>query len=259
MSEAELRDGLRAAVRDEPPLDFDADALIQRGQVARKRRRALVAVGVATAVLTGSVVSLPLLSRDAGQVDALTAGVLTTEAAGPSSATTGSAVTPSVTAGAPSAVLAGTDHLAEYAVKRFRQLVPQVSDVRAEFSVNKAKDVEGYVTGVVYFVDREGSSGVTVVLSGPPLAVTRDQFCDSAKCEPSRQQPDGSHLEFATAGGRSNMITRSAAHFRTDGTVVQVNGYNYDPMQGGKIRDAVPVTADQLVSLATDPNLSLGE
>jgi len=77
MSEAELRESLRAAVADEPPLNFDPDALIARAETFRRRRRALVAVGVATFALIGTVLALPgVLAPPRETVDA--ARVLTT-------------------------------------------------------------------------------------------------------------------------------------------------------------------------------------
>src|SRR5690348_7428455 len=53
------------AVWDEPPLDFDPDKLIKRVEQKKSRRRALVAVGVATAMIVVTSLALPgLLPRD---------------------------------------------------------------------------------------------------------------------------------------------------------------------------------------------------
>ncbi|WP_433266429.1 hypothetical protein ACQPZF_40825 [Actinosynnema sp. CS-041913] len=254
MSEAELRERLRAAVVDEPPLNFDADALISRAQVVRKRRRALVAVGVATVALTATVLSLPGAFSPSRGVDALHGSVLTTA---PPSA--GRPTAPEVSAspgvvGEPS--VGQTESLAVYLAQRFEEVVPGVSAVRAEFTDTRAKMAAGYVTGFVYFIDREGSSGVAVQLSSPPFLITRDGFCAGVKCDAPRRQPDGSYLEFATSSSVDHdMVTHSVAHFRTDGSVVQVSGFNYDPARVGKVRDAVPVSTEQLIRLAADPNL----
>jgi hypothetical protein len=65
VSEQEIREGMLLAVWDEPPLDFDPDTLIKRVEQKKSRRRALVAVGVATAVIAVASFSLPgLLPRD---------------------------------------------------------------------------------------------------------------------------------------------------------------------------------------------------
>ncbi|HEX8869393.1 MAG TPA: twin-arginine translocation signal domain-containing protein, partial [Lentzea sp.] len=65
MSEQEIREGMLLAVWDEPPLDFDPDTLIRRVEQKKSRRRALVAVGVATAMIAVASLTLPgLLPRD---------------------------------------------------------------------------------------------------------------------------------------------------------------------------------------------------
>ena len=46
------------------------------------------------------------------------------------------------------------------------------------------------------------------------------------------------------------------AHFRVDGSVVEVTGYGYEPTADGEPgRAEVALTYDQLVALATDPKL----
>lgn len=61
MSEQELRDGLRVAVLDEPPLSFDPDALMERATRELARRRALVGAGVATTAVAVAAVAVPTL------------------------------------------------------------------------------------------------------------------------------------------------------------------------------------------------------
>ncbi|RKT51595.1 hypothetical protein [Saccharothrix australiensis] len=249
MSEEDLRKGLRAVVADEPPLRFDADALIQRARLARKRRRALVAVGVVTAVLTATVLSLPnaLAPHRGHDVDAL-GQVLTTTSAAPSAAPV---VTPP-----PVTTLERAKYLGAYLMDRFPQVVPGAMKVEADFT-DSLKGQPGHVTGFVHFVDEQGSSGVWVQLSGPPLLITRDNFCAGVRCDAPRRQPDGTYLEFATSSSPDHdLVTFSVAHFRANGVVVQVSGYNYDPIGGGQVRDSLPVTAEQLATLATDPNLA---
>ena len=64
MSEQEIREGMLLAVWDEPPLDFDPDTLIKRVEQKKSRRRALVGVGVATAMIAVVSFALPgLLPR----------------------------------------------------------------------------------------------------------------------------------------------------------------------------------------------------
>lgn len=250
MSEEELRARLRAAVAGEPPLRFDADALIRRAQAVRKRRRALTAVAVATAALTATVLSLPgALSAARGPtgVDALDQ-VLTT---------TATSAAPAPAPAPVSAVPVG--RLADYLAARFGQVVPGALKVHAEFTDTRREQVSGYVTGFVRFVDRDGTGGVAVQLSAPPFLVTRDDFCAGVRCDAPRRQPDGSYLEFATSSSSGHdRVSYSVAHFRTDGSVAQVSAYNYDPAGGKEVRPTVPLTTDQLVALATDPNLDAG-
>jgi hypothetical protein len=53
---------------------------------------------------------------------------------------------------------------------------------------------------------------------------------------------------------------QSVLHYRTDGTVVWVEAFDYDPIfdgNEGPDRDEVALTIDQLTTLATDPALHL--
>jgi hypothetical protein len=249
MSEAELRESLRAAVADEPPLHFDPDDLIARAESFRRRRRALVAVGVATFALIGTVLALPgVLAPPRETVDA--ARVLTTTVQ--PSATTPAAETVPMTS--PVASPAGdVKYLTGYLTKQVPQVVPDAVDVKVDFSDGR-KVAAGYVTGYVYLFDKRGMTSLTVELFGPPAKVSRAAFCAPAQCDPSRVQPDGSRVEVATtAGADSEPSSTVVAHFRTDGTVVMITGHPYDT--GSTSASALPV--EQLTALATDPMLTL--
>ncbi|WP_309109797.1 hypothetical protein [Saccharothrix sp.] len=246
MSEAELRESLRAAVAEEPPLNFDPDVLIARAESFRRRRRALVAVGVATFALIGTVLALPsVLAPPRGTVDA--ARVLTT--------TELPSATPSPAASLPVTTVpveGGVKHLSGYLTKRVADVVSTTFDVKVDFpDVEKAP---GHVTGFVYLSDKRGTARLTVELIGPPVVVTRAAFCAPARCDPSRIQPDGSRVEVASsAAPQRELFTHMVAHFRTDGTVVMITGHNYD-----KSTDTVPpVTSEQLIAMATDPMLTV--
>ncbi|MFT7835072.1 hypothetical protein Q5530_02845 [Saccharothrix sp. BKS2] len=266
MSEAELREGLRAAVGDEPPLHFDPDELIRRGRHERKRRRALIAVGVATLALTGTVLSLPgLLAARPGAgppgIDAAAAPVLTTTAepavTAPTPAPLSASQAPPPVTRLAAASPADLRLLADYASQRVVGVVPTAKVLRAEFAGPRDQERPGYVTGYVQFVDEQGVSRVTAQLSAPPLLVTRKRFCADFECAEARTLTDGSHLEFATLvepDGRR--VTYSVAHFRTDGSVVQMSAYNNDPVDGSRVRGTVSLNGDQLAKLATDPGFS---
>ncbi|MEV0676754.1 hypothetical protein AB0I60_09540 [Actinosynnema sp. NPDC050436] len=268
MSEAELREGLRAAVGDEPPLTFDADALIARAQsarAARKRRRALVVVGVATVVLMGTVLSLPgvLTPKNPVGIDALSGRVLTTTAGPPASGRATSFPLPQPTPSTPWSTTTGLPggrltELTTYLEGRFADVVPGTTNVRAEVVEVDEKYPAGLVTASVYFEHRAGTGGVVIHLSGPPVAMSRKDFCVGVKCGTPREQPDGTVVEFAVIPGSSpTKVGYTAAHFRSDGTVVEVTAYSHDPAPGADVRDTVPLSDTQLMVLASDPRLSL--
>ncbi|QFZ23737.1 hypothetical protein [Saccharothrix syringae] len=252
MSEAELREGLKAAVGDEPPLRFDPEELIRRGRRERKRRRALVAVAAVTLAATGTVLSLPGLLAPRPVVEVAVGPVLTTE---PSAA-----VLTTVTPATPPTPV-DTKLLAYYLEGRFGAVVPDVKVVGAEFT-----DASGmgsrtqYLAGYLVFIDAEGPTGASVEISTPPRLFTRDEFCRDAGCAAPRRLADGSTVEFTTdSAGRDGTVVHSAAHFRTDGSAVRISCYNYDPAQGPTpTRDTVSLTDDELVALATDPGLTAG-
>ena len=256
MSEADLREGLRAAVGDEPPLTFDPDELIRRAQHERRRRRALVAVAVVTLALTGTVLTLPgvLDRRSAG--DAASGSVLTTTVS-PSSAPATPSPTVSATSTAPAPTPGAASFLSGYLAGRFTEVVPgakveavQVSEVRDEEPV--------YFTVLVRFVDGIGPSGVVVRLTASSPRSPFDRFCDEFRCDDPLSPKDGGRLATGmTADPTSKaVVSRAVAHRRADGSVVQVTAYQYDPGRGSELPD-VALTVDQLVLLASDPNLAV--
>ncbi|MGM1058752.1 hypothetical protein [Saccharothrix sp. Mg75] len=259
MSEAELREGLRAAVGDEPPLDFDPDALIARARHARKRRRALVAVAVATLALTGTALSLPGALDRRPLLDAAAGPLLTTAASPPPTGRppAPTALPPTTTPEAPTPRSGPEGLLARRVTDLLARVAPGAEVVAVDFD---DKDQQGarFISGLVQYVDAEGSSGIAVQITGAGVGPDPDRFCASATCVSTSTRPDGSRVEVAVAdGGPEGTTVLTAAHFRLDGTVVQVNAYNYDPAKGGALRATVPLSVDQLVELAVDPGLAL--
>ncbi len=262
MSEADLREGLRAAVGDEPPLDFDADDLIRRAQHARKRRRALVAVGVVTLALTGTVLSLPGVLDRRSVVDAASGPVLTTTASpSPSQAPARVTTPPLSTTGQPTTTTTLREgvktHLTVVLGKKFAEIAPDVKVVSTE-AVEATDGPPGHVYAWVSFVDGVGASKVVVRLIPRSAAMTRDEYCAEAGCEGPLRQPDGSYV---TSSWRTTTlpdpkgVMHSVAHFRLDGTVVEVRAFGYAPPADGVQPDAVALKYDELASLATDPRL----
>lgn len=261
MSEADLREGLRAAVGDEPPLTFDPDELIQRAQHARRRRRALVAVAVATLALTGTVLSLPGVVNRRPGIDAATGPVLTTTASPSSRASNQApAVTPQLPPLGPPRN--GADLRTAYAshlTKRFTELVPGRKVVAAEFSDDAPKE-PGLFVGWLNFLDGEGSSQVFVrLIPAPPVGRTMEEFCAQMGCAAPVRLADGTSLASISTSNRgagSRYRSESVVHFRADGSTVEVTTYNYDPNTGESVRPSVALGYDQLVALATDPKLA---
>ncbi|MFI9006951.1 hypothetical protein ACIGNX_06945 [Actinosynnema sp. NPDC053489] len=260
MSEAELREGLRAAVGDEPPLDFDPDELIQRAQHVRRRRRALVTVAVVTVVLTGTALTLPGVLDRRSTVDAATGSVLTTTASPPlDPGSTAPPQPPSATVAAPPATapaFASDDagnHLTAYLVKRFPQVAPEVKVVRTD--ADPVTDPPpGHLYATVSFVDGVGTSRVTARIVPPRARMTTAEFCADLTCDDPVRRPDGSYLTSATTSDPTT-ATRTVAHFRLDGSVVEITAHGYEPEASGVVPTGVSLTTYQLVELATDPAL----
>jgi hypothetical protein len=263
MSEADLREGLRAAVGDEPPLDFDADELIRRAQHVRRRRRALVAVAVATLALTGTVLALPGVVDQRRGVDAASGSVLTTTVSASASRTEVPAPTlpPSTTEMPTTTVkkpLTGVDsELSGHLRKKITEVAPQVKVLSAEASV-AADAPSNQLYAWLSFVDGLGTSRVVVRLVQPWAGLTREAFCDQAGCEDPIRQRDGSYVTSSwQALPDPQGVVHTVAHFRLDGSVVEVRGFGYEPPVDGVSREHVALDYDQLAALATDPHLSV--
>ena len=261
MSEAELREGLRAAVGDEPPLDFDADELIRRAQHLRRRRRALAAVAVATLALTGTVLSLPGVVDRVRGVDAASGPVLTTTVAPSASpAPTTTPPLPEVEKPATTAVkpLTGADtEFSGYLRKKFVEVAPGAKVVSADATAT-ADAPAGHLYAWLTFTDGVGTSRVMVRLAPPGSGLTRAGFCDQNGCEGPTRQEDGSYVVAswrATALSEPEGVMHTVAHFRLDGSVVEVRGFGYQPPAEDVVRGQVALTYEQLWSLATDPEL----
>lgn len=264
MSEADLREGLRAAVGDEPPLDFDADDLIQRGRHERRRRRALVAVALVTLALTGTVLTLPGVLEQRTVVDAASGPVLTTAVspapspgAEPPPTTGPLPTTASPATTAPVSTAGVKSFLSGYLTRRFVEVVPEAKVTAVQ--VNEVLDADPvHFSAIVQFIDRVGPSGVVVRLTAPSGRDPFDRFCDEVECDEPQWREDGTRFAAGVTGDPATkvVLSRAVAHQRADGSVVQVTAYRYDPGAGSEL-PRVALTVDQLVRLATDPNLAL--
>ncbi|MCE6995699.1 hypothetical protein LZG04_12930 [Saccharothrix sp. S26] len=260
MSEADLREGLRAAVGDEPPLNFDPDELIRRAQHERKRRRAFVAVAVVTLALTGTVLSLPGALDRRAVVDAAGGPVLTTTASPAPTSRPEAASLPATAPPPPSATRSTTGGVASfvsgYLTSRFPEVVPGSKVTAVEVSEVSAEQ-PAHISAVVRFVDGVGESGLVVRVTAPSARPPFDRFCDEFECDDPQRWNDGTRLVSGTTADQTSVVvSRAVAHLRADGAVVQVTAYRYDLGAGSKLPE-VALTVDQLVRLATDPNLAV--
>ena len=259
MSEEDVRDGLRDAVADEPPLDFDPETLVAGARHQAKRRRALVATGVATVAVVAAAVALPVaLGRDETQV-----------AQPPASTATSPKPTPWSSRSTPSPYT--VDELrrrSQQMAAHLRDVVPDVLPKATEFDYG---EFGGEAAGAFYegetsvnasvsftFENARYSLVVTVWVPGAPsMSPTEVCAASGAYCKQYGER-DGGPIVVRTEDLGDQTIS-TLYHFRPSGGVVQIAAYNYDMASRvpPKYMPDIPVTLDQLTRLATDSDLGL--
>lgn len=248
MSEQEIREGMLLAVWDEPPLDFDPDALIRRVEQKKSRRRALVGVGVATAVIAVASFALPgLLPRDRDSQ-------LGSETPASSSA-------PPSESAEKKAQRIG-ERLAEALGVRMTNFKEVYSDFRpiSIFSSpqntpsgqRKAAD-EPDLHGYVHLTDSIGPTALRV--TGGKLPYELDLCSGAVYCNTSTRS-DGSTVTEAEYAEGAQEVTRSVSvrKFKS-GYVAQIQSFNYNPASGSGLRQTVPVRVGVLTELVTDSSI----
>lgn len=226
MNEQELGHALRTAVLDEPPLSIDPDRLIARAKRERRRRRAVAATGVAVAaIVTTAVIFVPR------QHD---------ENPGPIAAPAPAPATVTVTVPATQEASRREAQLVEYE----KQHLPQVLEgVRIESVTGSGAREGDPVLGVRVQVAGHPEP-LELVVTSKNHSNTVDQFCAKLTCYGQQTLADGSVALFAKWGD-----VLSAAHFRTDGSIVEAN-------RRGEAGPWPEVPESVFLQLATDPNLS---
>lgn len=256
MSEEDVRSGLQEAVAGEPPLDFDPDALVATARHQAKRRRALIAAGVATVAVVAAAVTVPVALGRGG-----------TQVAQPPPPTTSSAWPPAdVQPGYYTA-----DDLrrrSQRMAAHLADVVPEVLPAGSEFdygefggeAAGEFADGQDYVGAPITFtVDgARYSLFVTVWAPGTPSLSPGTVCTDGGADCKQYDVRDGGPIMVKTEDLGDQTIS-TMYHFRTSGTVVQVAAYNYDmtARSAPKYMPTIPVTLDQLTRLATDPDLGL--
>ncbi|WP_199429351.1 hypothetical protein [Qaidamihabitans albus] len=274
MSEHEVREALVDAVADEPPLNFDPDELIGTVRERTRRRRAVWSAGAGVALVAALAVAVPLALGGPGEPGS------TQAAAGSRAPSAPAAPAAPAQPGWPPDNVEPTryteaelrqrgEEMRTHLRDRFPAVVPEAADVEVgEFS--------GEATGSVTEGQRYLNSFVRFTADGAPTAVNVQVNAAGAdmpppggmcEAEPSAEctvqvQPDESVLvlvEHSGVGNGPDMKVTTAYHYRTDGVVLMVSGYNYDPTAGAET-DHLPdltVTTAQLIELASDPALRL--
>ncbi|MCT2585991.1 hypothetical protein [Actinophytocola gossypii] len=265
MTEQDVRDGLANAVAGEPPLRLDPDALMATAR-RQVRRRALVAVSLATAAVAVAAVTLPAAI---GPRDDLA------PAAPPVTTSTTTAPTPPPW---PPPDVEPRVHTAAELYRRGDQMraflgdvaptvLPGATDVEvAPFAGEAAGDVDdgqGYLTSFAHYTldGNRFALGVNVYAPGAH-SEGPDEVCvpDPDGCETLDTERGGQVLAVDVRTGRGDppITILAVYHFRRDGSVVSVVGYDYDPAATLPMSTPpMPVTAEQLARLAVDPALGL--
>lgn len=264
MSEQELRDGLAALVVDEPPLNFDADALMAKADAAARRRRTLVGASGATVVIAAAAVALPITLRGGGNPNAQTTpGSVITTTAGPPSF-----VWPPAHNRVPSLTVEQveqTAHELQNVTRRaFPRAVPTATGVRVDLFAGEAEgDYHAgqlNLNGAVHFATAQGKAAVDIEVNAGASTQSPGKTCvheSDASCK-ILPQADGTVL-VVTRWGQDELQVLTVRHFRPDGVVVAVSGYNADTFlpKPTSYLAKIPVTENQLTALATDKGLTM--
>jgi hypothetical protein len=261
MSEEDVRDGLRGAVADEPPLDFDPETVVTEARQQIKRRRSLIAAGVATAAVVVAAVAIPVALGRGG----------TTQVAQQPTTRISTTTSPTTTEWTSPAQLVSytADQLRTLSQKmatHLRGTLPEVLPEASKFeygefggeAAGQFFDGQNYVNAPVTFtIDHARYSiFVAVWVPGAP-EMSPERVCDTAAYCKQFGEKDGGKLVSKTENtGDQTIVT--VYHLRPNGGVIQVAAYNYDMTAAApKSMPDIKVTIQQLATVATDPALGL--
>jgi hypothetical protein len=266
MSEEDVRGGLRDAVADEPPLDFDPDALVATARHQVTRRRSLIAVGMATVAVAVAAVAVPVaLGRGPTQMAGDQPTVVSTPMPTPPSPSSvpwppsdvqprdytidelrsrGEQMKIHLETVVPALLPQGSAfEFDEFGGEASGQFYEEQTSVNAEFSFQV--DVSRYSV----FVSVWAPGGANELL---------DMTCAAGgdACQQLGEHDGGPVMARTEKVDAEHTIT-TVYHFRKDGGVVQIAAYNYDMGGDTPAMPTIPVTLDQQKALATDPRLGL--
>lgn len=269
LGEDELRAALRSAVADEPPLTVDFDHLLHRAQREHRRRRAMLGVGLATALIVVVAAVLPGVLR---KPQVSTAGPQLSTAA---PATSTSPTLPP-TADATPRTYSETELAATGA--KFATVLHQAMAAAVPDAIDVS--VGNWETGAQFQAPVIGDGALSVfvrfTIHGETTALLVEMWAPGATangaaprgCESTIMPTlhctiatlaDGTGLVVETGPGGDGVHGQShlVIHYQPDGTAVMVSGYNYDPtMQGKDYLPSIPLTDQQLTAIATFPGFT---
>ncbi|GHH36460.1 hypothetical protein [Lentzea cavernae] len=251
MSEQEIREGMLLAVWDEPPLDFDPDTLIRRVEQKKSRRRALVAVGVATAVIAVASFSLPGLLPRENRDSQLAADNQTSASPAPAEAAEkkaqriGDRLAASLGARTPSfKEIYASFGPGRNAVYRTQQTQPP-----------EWRHDEKEYSGFLYLTDGIGPTALQVTVSRRTF--TKNNYCAGAPLCQEVKQKDGSTVHQVEQVYASPQVQQASVAREFDsGLIVEISSFAYNPSNGVGQRETVPVRVGVLTDLVTDPDIS---
>ena len=276
MSEQDLRDCMKQAVWDEPPLDFDPDTFMARAEKLTKRRRALMSVGVATALIIATVATLPALwvgSRGDKGVD--TADGVTATTTVPTSANfpwpPNGAVRKNHTYEQDQPYLESMwVNFISPALQRQGADPNSIgvwSPTYQGTGYERDNSVTDVLSGSVSYVGPSGAAQLSTIIAGVGAwEPSPDKFCSTRKgadttCTATKRS-DGSMVVAVEFGGKASgpgyySAYRSVYHYRKDGSVVGMESRANFADPTGYTNSGVPLTFDQLADLATNQMITL--
>jgi hypothetical protein len=277
VSEQDLRDCMKQAVWDEPPLDFDPDSFMARAEQLTRRRRALMSVGVATALIIATVATVPAL---------FVSGRNRVDTANSVTATATSAPTPADLPWPPSDANRRNHRYEEDqpeletmwvnvlspALQREGAEVGSIgpwSPIYQPMAFQRDGSFSDVLSGTVSYVGPNGPAQLTITIAGvgswepSPAKLCTMIKANNTTCE-SIKRPDGSAvvtMEVASnkSGSASGYYSgeRSVYHYRLDGSVVVMTSRPQFTGSNTYETDQLPLAFSQLTDLATNQGIKL--
>lgn len=160
--------------------------------------------------------------------------------------------------------------MGEHLATAFPSVVPEATDLSwAQWGgewEGHIVDGQDYLTTWAIYTDEVGQTGTAFQIEAPghftPSPRDNCAEADVVSCT-AETLPDGSlvlHRVSEYQGDDGPRRVEGAYHYRTDGSLVWISAYDYDPIwdgDEGPARKEIALSTAQLTALATDPALQL--